>query len=222
MKKTATLALAGLFMAASIMGAAYSQGKGQGANGKAQGQNQAQKQNNKQVQPGVCPFGGPGLGAGAGAGQGGWWNRVSPKTAEEQAFVAQVAAAHNQIRAGMQQAAQMRQNGAPAADIARVEQQVATLRSQLQAYLEDNRAMLTSLGVPEGRGVCDGTGPAGKSGTCPLGGPGMGAGARQGQGQGMGKGAGRGQGRGGNGQGRGQGQGLRDGTGPNPNCPIKR
>lgn len=201
MKRSVTMVVTSLFVAASLTGGAFSQGKGQANKGKGQNQSQAQKQ--KPAQPGVCPFGGPGQGAGMG--QGGWWTRVTPKTNEEKVFVAQVTEMHNQIRAAQQQLMTMRRNGAPAADIAAKEQQIATMRQQLQAYLEANKALMEKLGVPAGCGACDGSGPNGK-------GPGMGQGrGKGGNGQGMGQGRGRG----------GNGQGLRDGTGPNPNCPVK-
>lgn len=80
----------------------------------------------------------------------------------------------------------------------------------------------SALAQGRGGGVCDGTGPKG-----PRGGGGKGGGKgncvriqRGGNGSGICDGTGPKGPRGGGGKGRCQG--LRNGTGPNPNCPLKK
>lgn len=129
----------------------------------------------------------------AGRGQGGWWARVNPTTPEQQALVAQVTDLHNQIRKLNYEIWQLRASDPANPEIAKREQAVASLRAELAKVTSANETVIRQLGVPAPYGVCNG--------------------------QGLGRGAGAGRGWGGA---RGNGLGLRDGSGPNPNCPLKR
>jgi TolA-binding protein len=144
---------------------------------------------------GVCM--GAGFGRGAGNGAGGWWNRVTPTTPEQQAFVNQVADLHKQIRDLNIEVAGMRTSNAPAAEIAKREQRIAELRAELSRLTAANEKLIRDMGIPAPYGVCNGQGRGGRLG----GNPGPGAGW-----SGF----------------RGNGLGLRNGTGPNPNCPLKQ
>ena len=140
---------------------------------------------------------GAGLGRQAGRGPGGWWTRVTPTTPEQQAFIAQVTDIHNQIRTLNFEIASLRANKGSAADIAAKEQKIAELRAELSRITTANEKLIRDMGIPAPYGVCTGQGPAGRFGG--QGAPGMG---RAGW--------------------RGNGLGLRDGSGPNPYCPLKK
>ncbi len=147
----------------------------------------------------------PGYGQGF-RGAGGWWNRVTPQTPEQTAFVAQVSELHNRIRAANGELRALAARNAPAVQVQAKQQEVASLQSQLRQLTTANQALLQQMGVPAGYGVCDGTGPRG----------GQGYGRRGGMGRGMAQGP-----RDGSGPGRGMRLGPRDGSGPNANCPLK-
>lgn len=136
----------------------------------------------------------PGAGWGVGRGPGGWWTRVTPSTPEQEAFLKQVTDIHNQIRTLNWEIAALRAANGPADEIARKEKQIADLRAELAKVTAANEKLLREMGVPAPFGVCTGQGPAGK----------------------FGRGAGWG------GFGGGRGFGPRNGTGPNPYCPLKR
>lgn len=157
-----------------------------------------------------------GMGAGmgarcyAGAGGGyGWWTRVEPKTAQQRAFVARVTELHNQIQAQSAQIASLRAQKNTQKQIAACQKKITSLRAELQKVTRANASLLKEMGVPAGAGMCNGTGPGCQAGTCPCCGavcqggicPGCGTACPY-----VGAGAGR---------------GLRDGSGPNPNCPLK-
>jgi uncharacterized small protein (DUF1192 family) len=127
--------------------------------------------------------------------------RVTPQTPEQEALVKQVTELHTRIRTLHQEIRLLQAQKAPAEKIAEKQKEVTALRAQLQRVTGENRALLQQMGLPANRGVCNGTGPKGPAlGQCPFVGPG------------------RGQGRG---FGRGSGLRLRDGSGPNPFCPLK-
>lgn len=145
---------------------------------------------------GACAGMGAGYGRQAGRGPGGWWTRVTPTTPEQQAFISQVTDIHNQIRALNIEIAGLRANKGAPAEIAAKEQRIVELRAELSRITTANEKLIRDMGVPAPYGVCNGQGPAGRFG---------------GQGAGMGRmGA------------RGNGMGLRNGTGPNPYCPLKK
>jgi hypothetical protein len=157
---------------------------------------------------------GAGMGAGRGAGMrcaqgqagvgGGWWTRVTPTTAEQKSFVKQVTKLHADIRVANVSIANLRAQKAAADKIAAKQSEVTALRTKLGKLTTDNAGLLKEMGVPANCGICDGTGP---KADCPYACPGRGRGGNCPYG--------------GTGAGRGNGQGLRDGSGPNPNCPLK-
>ncbi len=183
MKTMITLTVAASILALAVP-RALAQGRGMGRRGQ-----------------GACRAGG---GPGAGIQNGGWWNRVTPQTPEQKAVVDHVSDLHNRIRAANIDVVRLKTAGAAAAKVAEAEKKVAALRADLQAYSQANASVISSLGLPAGVGICDGTGRGRRA---------MGAG-----GIGGGRGFGRGMGAG---NGRGMGMGLRNGTGPNPYCPLK-
>jgi len=214
-------ATVGVMAAALVAGSAMGQGPrpGQGA-----GQGPAYRQGagaGQGQRMGQGPRQGMGMGMGQGMGQGmgfrgagGWWNRVTPQTPQQKAFVDQVSALHNRIQAVNQELRALTAQNAPAAQIQAKQQEVATLRSQVQQLTTANQALLQQMGVPAGSGVCDGSGPKGGQngqGMGPRGG-GMGRGMGQGPRDGSGRMAG---------PGRGMRLGPQDGTGPNPDCQLK-
>ncbi|MBM3493901.1 MAG: hypothetical protein FJX72_06210 [Armatimonadetes bacterium] len=137
---------------------------------------------------------GAGYGRQAGVGRGGWWNRVTPANAEQEAFLKQVTGLHNEIRSLNIEIAGIRTSNGPADEIAKRENRIAELRAELSRATTANEKLIRDMGVPAPYGVCNG----------------QGRGARMG-GQGMGR------------MGlRGNGLGLRDGSGPNPNCRLKK
>ncbi len=132
---------------------------------------------------------------GTGRGAGGWWTRLTPGTSAQKAFVDQVARLHGDIRATNFEIASLRSQEAAPGQIARKQQEVSALQSELGSLSVHNAALLREMRVPAGCGVCDGTGP---KASCPMAGNRGGAGAM-----------------------RGNGMGPRNGTGPNPNCPRR-
>lgn len=164
--------------------------------------------------PGKRPNAGAGYGMRMGAEQGGWWNKVTPRTPEETAFVKQVTAIHEAIRTANRDMMALKANNGTAAQIAVKEAQLRVLRADLAKVTSENKPLLKSLGLPDGMGVCDGTGLKGSGmGTCGF--------IGQGRGMGQGKGLGQGMGMGRRGGGQGQGMGRRGGgPGTNPNCPF--
>lgn len=122
---------------------------------------------------------GRGYGQGRGAG-GGWWNRVNPKTPEQKALVNQVSELHSRIRTANWDLRTLTAQNAPAAQVQAKQQEVASLRNQLQQLTAANQALLQAMGVPAGYGVCDGSGPRGGQGYGRRGG--MGLGPRDGSG----------------------------------------
>ncbi len=185
-KKMTAGALAATLVAATMV-PTLAQGRGRGFGGGAGWRGN-----------GVCM--GAGLGRGAGRGPGGWWTRVNPATPEQQAFVQQVTDLHNRIRALNLEIAGMRAANAPADQIAKKEQDVTALRSELARVTTANEKLLREMGIPAPYGVCNGQGPIGRYG---------GGAARVGGGQRW------------NGM-VGAGLGPRNGTGPNPYCPLKK
>jgi hypothetical protein len=185
---------------ALVANAALAQGRGMGQ-GRGAGGGMGMRRG---AGAGWCNGQGPGAGLrngqGLGAGAGGWWTRVTPKTAEQKAFVDRVTKLHADIRTTNLEIATLRSKNAPQDQVAQKQSEVAGLRAELSKVTQSNTALLKELGVPVGYGVCDGTGP---KANCPM------AGSGQGRGPGCG-------------MGRGNGMGLRNGTGPNPNCPLKK
>jgi TolA-binding protein len=94
-------------------------------------------------------------------GAGGWWTQVTPQTPEQQALVDRVTDLHDRIRAANLEIANLRSRNAPAAQIAQKQQAVTDLRAELAKVTSANSAPIRQMGVPAGRGVCDGTGPKG-------------------------------------------------------------
>ncbi len=129
---------------------------------------------------------------GRGYGYGGWWNRGQAATPEQRELVAKVADLHEQIRMKYIEISALRMGNAPAQEIADAEGAVNRLRSELAALTQANERIIRDMGVPQPYGICDGSG--------------RGRGMRA-----VGGWGGRG----------GRGRGLRDGTGPNPYCPLK-
>jgi TolA-binding protein len=117
---------------------------------------------------------------------------VTPTTPEQQAFVNQVTDLHAQIRQLNLEIAGLQASNAPADQIAAREQQVASLRAELARVTAANEKLLREMGIPAPYGVCNGQG---------LGATWRGSGT---------------------GAFRGNGMGLRNGTGPNPDCPLKK
>lgn len=139
-------------------------------------------------------------GGGAWAG-GGWWTRVQPTTPEQQAFVSQVSDLHGKIRALNFEIWTLKAAGGRENEVAAKEKAVADLRAELARVTAANEKLLREMGIPAPYGVCTGTGPRWQGG--PNGQPGA-----------FGRGFGRG--------GFGMGMRLRDGSGPNPYCPLKQ
>ncbi len=137
---------------------------------------------------------GAGMGQGMGRGAGGWWARVNPTTPEQTAFVRSVTDLHASIRKLNWEIADLKAKGGAPAEIAKREQAIAAHRAELSKLTTANEKLIREMGIPAPYGVCDGTG------------------SRMG-------GCGFGYGRGGM---RGNGLRLRDGSGPNPNCPLKK
>jgi hypothetical protein len=133
---------------------------------------------------------------------------VIPKTPQQQTFVAQVKALHEQMRQANVELRTLQTQNAPANQIAAKQQQITELRTRIQQTTQAGQPLLQQMGLPAGAGVCDGAGPKG---------PGYGRGAGQGMG---GYDMAQGAGRGGYGMGRGAGRGMRDGSGPHPNSPL--
>jgi len=127
-----------------------------------------------------------------GRGPGGWWTRVTPSTPEQEAFLKQVTDIHNKIRALQWEVAGLRASNAPAAEIEKREKQIADLRAELVRVTTANEKLIREMGIPAPYGVCNG----------------QGRGARMGGTPGFGRYGGR-------------GFGPRNGTGPNPYCPLK-
>lgn len=172
MKRTLVTTVAILGLAGTLALTAVS------AQGNGQGRGAGQGRGNR---AGTCI----GLNNGTGT-PGGWWARVTPNTPQQAEFVAQLRDIHNRIRTLNIEIATLRNQNGSAAAIAQKQQQVNGLRQELQRLTTANQALLREMGVPNGAGVCDGTGPKGQ---------GQGYGKGQGKGAGMGKGAGKGQGR---------------------------
>ncbi|MGC8667343.1 MAG: hypothetical protein ACP5VE_04395 [Chthonomonadales bacterium] len=140
-------------LAASTFGAVWAQGRGRmGGFGPGAGR-------------GACLRAGNGM---AFAG-GGWWTRVTPRTAEEKALVARVTELHNALRSARADLWAMQARKAPAKEIAAQQQKILNLQAELQSVTQKNEALIRGMGIPAPYGVCDGTGPKG-----PRGGRGMG------------------------------------------------
>jgi len=107
--------------------------------------------------------------------------------------VQQVSDIHARIRASNVEIGQLTGKKAPAADIEKRRLEIAALRAELARVTAGNERLLREMGIPAPYGVCNGQGNGGRGG---------GAGGWCG--------------------GRGTGPRLRDGSGPNPNCPLKK
>lgn len=128
-----------------------------------------------------------------GRGAGGWWARVTPSTPEQEAFLKQVTDIHNKIRSLNWEISGLRASNAPSAEIEKREKQIADLRAELVRVTTANEKLIREMGIPAPYGVCSG----------------LGRGAQRGPGGAWGGYGGR-------------GFGPRNGTGPNPYCPLKR
>lgn len=137
---------------------------------------------------------GAGPGQGYGRGAGGWWNRVNPATPEQTALVQQVSDLHAKIRTLNWEIADLKANKGAPAEIAKREKAIAEYRAELSRLTTENEKLIREMGVPAPFGVCTGTGPR-------LGNRWYGNGAAGWRGNGL---------------------RLRDGSGPNPYCPLKK
>ncbi len=137
---------------------------------------------------------GGGYGQGFGRGAGGWWARVNPATPEQAALIRQMSELHAKIRTlNWEIADQRSRNGAPS-EIAAREQMIAEHRKELAKLTSENEKLIREMGVPAPYGVCNGNGRR-------MGGGRFGTGPIGGRGNGL---------------------RLRDGSGPNPNCLLKK
>ena len=161
---------------------------------------------------------GPGMYGRQGGGYGGWWNNVNPQTPEQKTLVSKVTDLHNRIRTANQELYILRTQNASADKINKKLNQINVLRTEMQAVTTSNRGMLQQMGLPLGYGVCNGQGPGANCAICPFYLNGTYPGCPYVKTGNAVNNANRAK----NGTPfKGGGLGLRNGTGPNPNCPIK-
>jgi|GEM_PF-1369435 hypothetical protein len=110
---------------------------------------------------------GPGMYGRQGGGFGGWWNKVNPQTPEQKALVSKVTDLHNRIRTANQELYILRTQNASADKINQKLNQINALRTELQAVTTSNQGLLQQMGLPLGFGVCNGQGPGARLG-CPF------------------------------------------------------